>query len=303
MTSKSWWAVIISLSVMMAAPFISFGQQVYYQGSAQFATGKYLFSESTDSFYLLNGLSLSDPDYNLSFSVPLISQNSPWISYSAIGVTPTGGKQNGEVNNKKGGGGGKGGNGSGMMSITSTGTSGGNAVVSEEIALEDTVSYTKTGFGDPTISGGITLLPQETGQPGIKLNGSVKIPLADFENGYGTGEWDFGAGLSVSTRLSDWFLMADAMYWWLGDLPELDLKNPVSYSLGIGYPLVYQKVALMASYYGYTRIIAGVEPPRTAGLSMSYWFSGGHSLSLSGNVGLSDVSPDYSLSLGWSIKL
>src|SRR6056297_2484201 len=66
-------------------------QELSYSGNAQFATGSYFFTEKTESFSISNGLNLSAGKVRISFSVPFITQNSPWVSYGAAGYIPTGG--------------------------------------------------------------------------------------------------------------------------------------------------------------------------------------------------------------------
>ncbi|MDX1586880.1 MAG: hypothetical protein R3222_09055, partial [Balneolaceae bacterium] len=72
-------------------------QNLSYNGSAQYATGDYFFTEKTGSFFLSNGLSVRGERITLSINVPYIVQSSPWISYSSHGLLPTGGPGNGTV--------------------------------------------------------------------------------------------------------------------------------------------------------------------------------------------------------------
>lgn len=72
-------------------------QQVTYSGSMQYATGSYIFTERTGSLYIMNGLSISGDRGSVSFTVPYVIQNSPWISYTHGGGIPTGGSRHGQV--------------------------------------------------------------------------------------------------------------------------------------------------------------------------------------------------------------
>lgn len=285
--------IVAGYSAAMAQTTIS------YNGSVQYATGKYMFTERTDSFYFVNGLSFTGPQSGLSFSIPLISQNSPWISYSGIGVTPTGGKEHGKLDHGgKNGDGGGGSGGGGKMKTPAQN----DLVQSETIPLQDTLSYSKTGFGDPSVSVYTQLLQERPNQPGIRALGNVKLPVADLDRGYGTGEWDFGAGLNISKRFENTFLFLDAMYWWLGDLPDLELKNPVSFGIAWGQALIPQKLSSMVSVNGYSEIIEGIDPPLSLNTGLNYWFGNGHGLNGSLSFGLSDSSPDFSATFGWRFQ-
>lgn len=158
-----------------------YAQRVSYSGSMQYAAGSYFFGETTRSFYLTNGFTVGGDRGSLTFNLPFIIQNTPWVSYSAGGYLPTGGTQHGTVGRR----------------------SGGMSRMEGRITLSDTSSYTKANFSDPTFNLGVKLLSGATTT--LFLNSGLKIPLADPTNGFGTGAWDFGAGLSVSQRLSSFF--------------------------------------------------------------------------------------------------
>jgi hypothetical protein len=123
------------------------------------------------------------------------------------------------------------------------------------------------------------------------------------DRGFGTGAWDYAAGLSLSKALGRTFLFGDASYWVLGDLPDLDLDNTVGYGLGVGRLVADGRVGLLASLSGYTTIIPDVDPPVQAGLGLDYRFENGRSLSAGVGLGLTDAASDVSFSLGWRMPL
>jgi len=81
-----------TIIILMASAAFMMGrseaQSVSWSGSGQFTTGSYFFEENTKSFYLVNGLQYTNGRLSLGASLPLVVQNSPWISY--IVVSPTG---------------------------------------------------------------------------------------------------------------------------------------------------------------------------------------------------------------------
>lgn len=279
-------------------------QQVSYSGSMQYATGSYFFDESTGSFSMANGLGIYGDKLTVSFSVPYIVQNSPWISYGAAGYIPTGGPQHGSLTDstghRPGKGDGKGSNGMGRNKIISSRS---GAQTESALPLPDTTSYTESSFGDPNIYANLKLYSSFSGATNIQLNSGLKVPFADPNNGFGTGEWDFGLGFSGSQRLGNYFLYIDVMKWWFGDMPDLELKDPLAYSIGLSRSLGQGKWFVNSTFSGYTEIIQDYDPPLNLGFGLGFFASERVSLNGTLSLGLSESSADQSFGLGWSIKL
>ncbi|HKK26576.1 MAG TPA: hypothetical protein VKB18_00680 [Gemmatimonadota bacterium] len=311
-------ALLLAAAVALAVPGPAAAQEVSYSGSLQYATGDYLFTERTNSVYLFTSLAVQAGRVTISGSLPLIYQSTPWISYSTGGGIPTGGPQQGEVGDslqRRGGGGGPmsmasradlaAALGSGRMPASAAAPRPAvrPAAAMQPIALPDTASFDEFGAGDPTFRAAVDLVEPGTGHVTVTLAGEVKAPIADPASGFGTGEWDGGGLLSVGGRLGSTFLFGEVGYWVLGDMPDLQLQNPVSYSVGVGRRIGNGDLAVLASLSGYTRILAETDPPLDVGGGLSYRLADGRSLSLGVSVGLSESSPDLSLSVGWRTRL
>lgn len=281
---------VLTLWVLTALSWQATSQNLSYHGSAQYATGDYFFTERTGSFFLSNGLSVSGERVTLSVNVPYIVQSSPWISYSSHGLLPTGGPGNGSVS-------GRGGSGSGM----GMGSGKGRVVDPGDV---DTVSYRQASFGDPNVAATYRIYTSSSRRTSVRANANVKFPLADPTGGFGTGAWDFGAGLSVAQRLGLNFIwLVNATYWQLGDMDELDFINPLSFSSGIGRVSANSKWLISANIYGYTKVLDEADPPLSAGLNSSVSITEKVQLSANLVIGLSESSSDFSTGLGWSIRL
>ncbi|HKK07354.1 MAG TPA: hypothetical protein VKA44_00565 [Gemmatimonadota bacterium] len=307
----------LAVGIAVGAPRPTRAQEVTYSGSLEYATGTYLFTERTQSAYLFSRLSVRTGRLEVSAALPVIYQSTPWVSYTTGGGVPTGGPQDGAVGDSLR----RRGRGSGPMGMGSRArlaaalaegappsapsavsrAVGGAAMGS--IALPDTAAFDQVGVGDPTFRASVDLLPPERGDLAVTLSGEVKAPVADPDRGFGTGTWDGGGALSVSRRLGSTFLFGEVGYWVLGDLPELELRDPVTFSAGVGRRLGTRGLALLASVSGSTRILEGTDPPLDVGGGLSYRFADGRSLSLGISVGLSESSPDLGASLGWRIRL
>ena len=263
-------------------------QQIRYLGSVQYATGSYYFTQRTNSFYFTNGLGINYGNINAYLNVPLISQNTPWISYSSTGLgpLPTGGPRNGVVPEGHG----RGNNGQGKRKV--------------DLGSADTLNYIQTSFGDPSLMISVSLFTSSRKTTIINGNWGVKFPLADANEGFGTGAWDIGGGLSWSQRFLDhWLFMLSGMYWQLGDMNELDISNILSYSTGLGRSFMEGKLMGSFSFFGSTQIIDGIDPPLSLGTGLNYQIT--KKLSINGNalVGISESASDFSIGLGWNITL
>jgi hypothetical protein len=260
-------------ATVIYTPFLIHGAT--YNSTLQFSTGNYVFPDRTNSLSLTNGLTLGGDVVSFSVSVPVIYQNSPWISFGGVGLIPSGGTEHSDMGEFMRGG---------------------------RDDLLDTTRQNRVGVGDPLLSANVKVTEGGKIMPMISLTGSVKPPLVDAEQGFGTGEWDYGAGVSLGENLKGTYLFADLSYWILGDYPDLELQDPVNYSLAVGRPLKEGNYIAMISYSGSTPILDDVNPPQQVDLSLSYLFVSGSSLMWDVGFGLSESSPDFSASMGWGIE-
>jgi hypothetical protein len=265
-------AGVIFMALAAALPVLA--GTFTYTGSVQYSQGQYFFDLTTRGVYVFNGFSFSSERFTLSATVPLIYQSTPYLSYSGIGVLPSGGSESSAVNQRRG---------------------------KETVVLPEVVDARHYGVGDPTLRLGLRLVKEGPSIPSVEFTAQAKVPVSSLESGFGTGAWDYGVGLALSKRLGRVILFADVSYWALGDLPELGLENPWVYSISAGFPLAGGRSALLVSYFGMTEVIAEVAPPSSLGLGLSFKVGPSSSLMLNGSLGISEASPDFAASIGWSV--
>lgn len=264
-------------------------QSLSYTGNLQFSTGDYFFTERTESVYFTNGLSFSGSRTRISFNLPYVIQSSPLISYGSSGGIPTGGTGHRQVGQKSGG--------RGNQSPNNSENGHGR------VEIQDTVSYRTASFADPSVYGSFKILSSTSTSTSLTLNTSVKIPLAKPSSGFGTGEWDFGAGLSLFQRFHSIFIFGDVMFWRMGDMADLALNNPVSLSAGVGKAFINGKWMVSTSAAGSTKIIDSADPPASLNIGLGYYKSTKASINGTLSVGLSESSADVSAGIGWSYQL
>ena len=93
------------------------------------------------------------------------------------------------------------------------------------------------GFGDLIFRGRYYLLDDpgpDSFVPGLAPFLKVKAPTADESKGFGTGEWDVGLGLEFDKRFTEFFILGDVSYTFIGDPPDQNLRDRPGASLGIG---------------------------------------------------------------------
>jgi hypothetical protein len=177
---------------------------------------------------------------------------------------------------------------------------------SQGSASDSTVVFRNTyevEVGDPLVSALVEIYSGLGFVHSVSLKGAAKAPLRSLESGVGTGEWDFGAGGSLVVGRGRALAIGDVSYWSFGDLPELELKGSVLYSVGVSRSILDSQGSLMLSLAGASRVIDTVDAPLSAGLGFLYMPREGRAVSLGASVGLSESSPDFSTWAGWTFGL
>ncbi|NIT61273.1 MAG: hypothetical protein GWN00_35235 [Aliifodinibius sp.] len=280
------FALIIHGLLIRATSNSVSAQTIRYNGSIQYATGSYYFTERTSSFYFNNGISISGNSSSISLSIPFITQNTPWLSNVGTGILPTGGPKNGMVGSN---------NSSGSKRR-------GNRKI--DLGMSDTLSYTEANFGDPSLSVSIEVLSTKDQRTTISASGGIKFPLANAQKGFGTGEWDWGGGLSWSQYISSKImLLTSGMFWKLGDMTDLDFNDIITYSAAIGKSFREGKWMGIISFSGITQIIDNVDPPLSVGTGINLQTSDKVSLNSNFTIGLTESASDVSIGVGWNLKL
>ncbi|MGZ9189427.1 MAG: hypothetical protein ACXW39_05155 [Nitrospira sp.] len=274
--------IAIAAWVLAVAAETTPAQSFSYDGGLQYATGDFIFTQRTWSAYLSNGLSWSDGRFRASASIPLVMQPAGWLQYSGAGMmVPTGGVA--------GSAGASTSNNPGMMN-------GGTMTPSSD------VPFSSFGIGDPI--GRIDVaLSRADPDPVLRLVGAVKAPLADVSRGFGTGEWDVGAGLSSTVKVASISVFAEAVYWKLGNPPGGSVRNAVAYALSIGRVLPRSRWSVLGSVSGASSLWSGLEAPVQAGMGVGYLFESGSSVFATAAAGLKRTAPAISTGLGWRVPL
>lgn len=275
----------LAFTISTLATRAASAQSLAYVGGVQYATGDFIFTQRTWSAYLSNGLSWSDGRLRATASIPLVVQPAGWLQYSGAGMmVPTGGLAGTP---------GTGSVASGMGSDMHGGT----------MNPSSDMPFSHVGIGDPVARIDAGLLRGEADHPLLSFVGAVKAPLADVNRGFGTGQWDVGAGFSSAANVRGTSVFADAVYWKLGNPPGGGLRNAVAYTVSVGRSIAASHWSVLGALSGSSSLWTGLEAPVQAGLGLGYLLESGSSMFATAAAGLTRTAPTISTGLGWRVPL
>ena len=278
--------VALAAGLLAVASVSTPAQSLSYVGGLQYATGDFIFTERTWSAYFSNGLVWSTGRLRASATIPLVMQPAGWLQYSGAGVVvPTGG-MGGSAGTPSSSGGGTG---SGMHGGTMTPSSG--------------APFSGIGVGDPIGRIDVALSGTDAGHPILNLVGAAKAPLADVGRGFGTGQWDVGAGLSSALTVRGISVFGEALYWKLGNPSGASLRNAVVYAMSVGRVLPRSRWSVLGTVSGATSLWTGLAAPVQAGMGVGYLLESGSSVFVTAGAGLTRTAPAITTGLGWRVPL
>jgi hypothetical protein len=268
----------------------SVAQGIRWTGSTSYSRGAYIFDATTHTLSLSNGLTVALGPLEVSGTLPLLLQNSQWVSQVGGIPLPTGGAENRVVQ----------GRGAGETVGSRKGTGGAGNPLPTEVTYRDAFAWS---VGDPFFSASAELFGGTGALRSIRTQVSAKAPVRGIESGVGTGAWDVGAGGSAFATLAGTFVFVDMAYWWFGDLPDLELRDGITYGVGLSRAILNAKGSLSLSFFGAAPMIESMKRPASIALGLGYSPRLGRSLSGGVSAGLSESSPDFSVYFGWSLTV
>jgi hypothetical protein len=164
-------------------------------------------------------------------------------------------------------------------------------------------SHLNMEFGDIYLFGEINLLKGTRVLPWVALSSQIKIPTAGSENYLGTGEFDFGIGLTFRKQIFSLIAFGDIGYLNLGDPEDITFLNPLTFGIGVGKGISYGKYSISLYYQHYTKIYESYDAPHQVSLGLYMNIINRTYLSLISSKGLSETSPDFNVSMGLEIYL
>ena len=265
-----------AILICLLSQSTAFGQNSWSVGTSfQTTRGKYIFETGTNTYYLYSNLRYYSDRLNFSVSVPLIAQSNDQVTNSGGMFLPTG-QMHGDLENSQQSHG-------GMMGGTSN------------------FSSLNWGLGDVYFWSSYQILTENYNRPALILNTQLKAPTAGVEKNYGTGEYDYGASLTIRKTYTHWMMLFDAGYLVLGDPEGSNYQDPVTYGAGLGKTFYQGQYSFLLYYQGYTKIFNDLAAPGQLSLGITYKPMTSLTLSVIGASGVSETSPDFSLLTGFDL--
>lgn len=160
-------------------------------------------------------------------------------------------------------------------------------------------SRTTDGVGDTNVRARYFALKEGDFYPGISPVVSVKFPTADNDKGLGTGEFDFEGGIELNKSFGPVVFFASGSYTRIGDPPGQSLRDRKGYAAGVSWNIM-ENFGVTGSIGGSNALVKGQDDPLAVTLGLSYSLTPSFSVNVSGTKGLTDGSPDFSVSIGLS---
>ena len=279
-------ASILVATIAVSTPALA--QSVLYDGTIRYSQGKYTLDETVTSAFLLNEFTYSSEHWFAEVLLPVIYQDSAEVRYVGGMPMPTRG------HNGDGGDGGDGGHHGGPGGGTG-GTPG-----EPDIQPQD---FSDLGVGDPYLRVGALLYRGVFDRNSLGVFGTVKAPVADETQGFGTGEWDFGLGMSWSRSTEKNLIFLELAYWSLGEPPDVTFKNPIAGEFTYGRVLSNPRYLLEATIWGRTETVADIDGSLAVDLTLGRSLNGPHSVYLTMEAGLTESVPDFAVIVGYRARV
>lgn len=259
----------------------------YINTNIQLAGGNFIYNSYDNLVSLYGGIGYQSSNFGISFSIPVIGNKNNSVSQAGGMMLPIGNSKNGNGAMQGGSPGG------GMM-----GGGGGSSTIGSS-----TIGNMNWGLGDLYLFSNYIILSQSDFFSDVILNAQIKFPTASTNMNIGTGQYDYGASLTLRKSFDTYVAIVDLGYLNLGDPPGITYENPFTYSFGLGKFFNEGNYSLLLYYSAYTEVAKGYEPPRQIALGLNYKI--GYNLYLSGigSAGLSKFSPAYTFSVGIKLGL
>ena len=159
------------------------------------------------------------------------------------------------------------------------------------------------GLGDTYLNGSFQIVDETFYLPSFSIDGYVKFPTASEKLGIGTDQFDFQIAVGSRKYMNHFLIYAQLGYLFLGKEEGSSLKDPFTFSAGIGYTLKNKRHSFLLAFDSYSTIIQGTASPRQIGLGYNYLIQSGVFLSTILSMGLNNSTADYTASIGFNLEI
>lgn len=169
-----------------------------------------------------------------------------------------------------------------------------------DAALGPVESSWQSGLSDPTFRIDAEAWRSRGRQTRLRVGGAVKVPVADVESGFSSGETDVAMSLSLSTARGRDSLFADVTFWLMNDAPDAAYRDvPTFY---VGYARVLDRGyrwSGLVSVGGGPSVIAGIRAPVQVSAALLRLLGAKGAFGISLDVGVTSGAADYAVASTW----
>jgi hypothetical protein len=270
--------ILAGITLSLFSAFTVIAGNLSVTGGIERYSGTYTYQTTTATYALNAGMQYEEEEqFSFSLSLPVVFQNSNLVSRAGGMLLPHGNGGNSMSNSHAH-------NGGGMMGINSSSSS----------------SYL-SGLGDMLFEGSYYIAGESESMPSLAITGQIKVPTANTS--FGTGQWDFGGGVSAEKQFGTVSVSANAGALVLGDPAGTVYHNPFTFGASVGNSFMDGKFSAMISYLAYTHVLDGYDAPQQISLGVLSQTSSTTTLSLIGSLGLSNTVPALGISAAIGVTL
>ncbi len=278
--------ILISFILMIVLSSVMYGQSKWsLNANFQYASGNYLSSERLNSYYIYGGIRYEADNFSLALSVPFIASNGQNVSQFGQIYMP----------NRMGGS-------SGTSGMGGNGTHGSGGHMGNQNFVT-TTSSENTGIGDLYLYANYDLLDQFNSIAGLGFGSFIKFPTASTNNGFGTGNFDFGLSATLRKSFNSYLVYATGGYIFLGSPDSVNFINPFTLNIGVGKVFGNGNFSVLLNYSLYSKVLDLYQLPQELSLGINIKGNNKITYMLIGSAGLSNSTPDYVFSAGLRYNL
>src|SRR5690606_8968765 len=245
--------------------------------SFQVTGGNYFYNESSILYFLYGGIRYQNENFSVYGYIPVAAQNRPGFTQSGMMIIPSGRENEGQ---------------GGMMNEGGN-MHGGNNSVNQSSMMNSQIS-----LGDLYLYSSYQLFNEVSNPIDLYFTPGIKFPTASASSGIGTGKFDYSISASMRRSIESFVLLAEAGFIKFGDPDGINYKDPFTYGIGLGKFISENGNSVLLYFLSYTNILDNYESPRQLSLGLNFKLNPETTLSFISSKGLSNYSPDFSLSAG-----
>ncbi len=267
--------VSFTLMFLLITTFGFAQSKLTFSSGLQFLGNNFSDGNNHISTYFYNGLRYDEPDYSISFSIPIVFTGNG--SFNQVGNM--------------------------MLPANASSSNANKSSFMHGGSMNTNMSSINIGLGDFYLFGSYYLAKQNSRIPGIAFDIYAKFPTATSSLNLGTGKFDYSFAVSLKENFGSVLVYSQIGYLILGDSDSLNYSNPITLSIGLGSNFNTLNHALYLNYESYSSILNGTSSPEQISLGYNYIANKDLSYVFILSYGLNSSASDLSLSGGINLGI